>query len=77
MTPTAPTTRYVSVPAAARLLGIGPKSMGKLLDGGKVAYIQPLHHRRVCLTSLLRYRDGLRVNSRAMLATVDDDPLND
>lgn len=69
--------QYVTVPRAAKLLGIGSKAMSKLLDEGRVEFITPRHHRRVLLASVLRHRDAVTANRNVRVATVDDDPLSD
>ena len=49
--------KYVSVPEAARELGIGRTSMQQLLDAGKIRYMTPLtSHRKVEWDDLMRYK---------------------
>lgn len=50
------TAQYVSVPEAARMLGISERSISRLLDSRKLRYITPLKHRRVEVRSILEHR---------------------
>lgn len=69
---------YVSVPEAAKELGITPPSLHKILDKGRIPYIRPLSHRRVKLADVLAYRNRRTARGRQKVATVGaDDPLAD
>jgi hypothetical protein len=68
---------YISVPRAAVLLGISPRSMAALLDRGVIPSIRPMSHRRVLVADVLRYRDGVSENVRNPIPALTDDPLRD
>lgn len=71
------TEKFMTVPEAAKLLGIGRLAMGQLLDEGAIEFIRPRHHRRVVLSSVIQYRDKVRSNANVQLAMMSDDPLLD
>jgi len=61
--------QYITVPEAARMLGISRPTMRSILDRGDVEYITPSVQRRVSLQSLLAYKQRVR----GAVKTFDDD----
>lgn len=62
--------QYITVPEAARMLGISRPTMRSILDRGDVEYITPSVQRRVSLQSLLRYKQQVK---GGVTVTDDDD----
>lgn len=65
--------QYITVPEAARMLGISRPTMRSILDRGDVEYITPNVQRRVSLQSLLRYKQQVK---GGVTVTDDDDWRN-
>lgn len=71
--------RFISVPTAASILGIGPHAMNAILRRGDVAYIQPngpTGHRRVSTNSLQAYLRTLLVGATES-PRLEEDPFKD
>lgn len=62
--------QYITVPEAARMLGISRPTMRSILDRGDVEYITPSVQRRVNLQSLLRFKQQVK---GGVTVTDDDD----
>lgn len=75
-----PGREYVSVPRAAAMLGICPKKVHALLDGGAIPYIEPVKQRRVAVADVMAYR-LTRLHQRGQKVVVldyyPDDPTVD
>lgn len=55
---------YVSVPHAAKLLGMSPSTAGKLIDDGELEAIRPRKHRRVKLASVRQFLGKAKVGAK-------------
>lgn len=66
----------VSVPEAATILGVSPRTLSRLLDAGLIPWTRPSQHRRVKRQDVLTYRQQHSGGSPVVLDYVGpDDPL--
>lgn len=68
----------LTIPEAAKLLGVCANTMRALLDGGKIPFEQPCKHRRIRRADVLRYRRGVSSQVKpSRLPRVTEDLLRD
>lgn len=72
-----PDESYVSIPRAAKLLGISANGLAALIDDGVIPCIRPRSHRRVKIRDVKQFRANVTERGQLELAQVDDDPLDD
>lgn len=54
---------FIGIPDAARLLGISPRTVCRLLDDGVIPFTKPRSHRRVKRADVLAYREQMTVGA--------------
>ena len=52
--------RFITVPRAAEILGVSPRTVTRLIDGGELEAIRPSRQLRVSLDSVKRRMEGTR-----------------
>lgn len=72
-----PDENYVSIPRAAKLIGISANGLAALIDEGIIPCIRPRSHRRVKIGDVKQFRANVTEQGQLELARVDDDPLDD
>lgn len=65
----------ITVPEAAAMLGVAPKTMHALLDDGLIPFIVPRKHRRVRRGDVLAYKESVGRSGLPVLASFGAEDL--
>jgi excisionase family DNA binding protein len=59
----------ITVPQAATILGVAPRTLRAMLDEGKIPYTVPRQHRRLRRGDVLAYQDSVTRHGSVHVAT--------